>query len=283
MEKNVKPIDWDADVRDKRIMRINEIIATKLSSTSKGKRESLKENKVAAKYILENWDNIEGLTFLMANEEFEEKCNELHAISQSRIEQLKKLSEKAAQEAEEKKRKEHEEYILMRRKQAFRKIDDKNKVVDYCNNDVEADHISLMVDYLRKGYKVFISSWCAGSTRVKSVVYGIVADIQNLMGNEIEVKYGSSDRYPDAIITLKADGATSEQASKPTETSKVVNSTIKKQTPKTKHEVGDLHPTKDWVWTEYKPGKFDWRTNRRKNSSETNRKERERALKRVKK
>lgn len=28
---------------------------------------------------------------------------------------------------------------------------------------------------------------------------------------------------------------------------------------KAKHQVGDAHPTKPWVWTEYKPGKFDWR------------------------
>ena len=27
-----------------------------------------------------------------------------------------------------------------------------------------------------------------------------------------------------------------------------------------KHQVGDIHPKhSDWVWTEYKPGKFDWR------------------------
>lgn len=26
-----------------------------------------------------------------------------------------------------------------------------------------------------------------------------------------------------------------------------------------KHKVGDKHPTKPWVWTEYAPGKFDWR------------------------
>lgn len=28
---------------------------------------------------------------------------------------------------------------------------------------------------------------------------------------------------------------------------------------KSKHKVGDKHPTKPWVWTEYTPGKFDWR------------------------
>lgn len=25
------------------------------------------------------------------------------------------------------------------------------------------------------------------------------------------------------------------------------------------HNVGDMHPSKPWVWTEYKPGKYDWR------------------------
>lgn len=25
------------------------------------------------------------------------------------------------------------------------------------------------------------------------------------------------------------------------------------------HNIGDLHPTEPWIWTEYKPGKFDWR------------------------
>lgn len=30
---------------------------------------------------------------------------------------------------------------------------------------------------------------------------------------------------------------------------------------KAKHNVGDPHPSKPWVWTEYKPGKFDWRPN----------------------
>lgn len=31
---------------------------------------------------------------------------------------------------------------------------------------------------------------------------------------------------------------------------------------KGKHKVGDKHPTKPWVWTEYAPGKFDWRADK---------------------
>lgn len=36
--------------------------------------------------------------------------------------------------------------------------------------------------------------------------------------------------------------------------------TEKKKASKTARKVGDLHPNGKWVWTEYAPGKFDWRT-----------------------
>lgn len=29
---------------------------------------------------------------------------------------------------------------------------------------------------------------------------------------------------------------------------------------KVERKIGDIHPNGKWVWTEYKPGKFDWRT-----------------------
>ena len=42
----------------------------------------------------------------------------------------------------------------------------------------------------------------------------------------------------------------------------------KKKTPKrSKHYVGEKHPTQPWVWTEYAPGKFDWRKNRNKSTT----------------
>jgi hypothetical protein len=36
---------------------------------------------------------------------------------------------------------------------------------------------------------------------------------------------------------------------------------------KAKHQVGDIHPNGKWVWTEYQPGKFDWRGKANKNTS----------------
>lgn len=44
--------------------------------------------------------------------------------------------------------------------------------------------------------------------------------------------------------TTKADKTTSET----------------KKAAKTARKVGDLHPNGKWIWTEYQPGKFDWRT-----------------------
>lgn len=56
---------------------------------------------------------------------------------------------------------------------------------------------------------------------------------------------------------------------------KAVATAIKEETKKAQedelekaHQVGDIHPNGKWVWTEYKPGKFDWRTiPKRKQSS----------------
>lgn len=164
---------------DERIVRINEIIAIKLSSVSKNKRDSVKANKAAAKFILENWDKVDVLDYL-TTEEFKQTYYELYCIAKSRIDQLKVQSE-------------------------------------------------------------------------------------------------TSDENPTTEVAENNDEAKSEQAAEPISTPNAVDNTPKKRATKSKHEVGDLHPTKDWVWTEYAPGKFDWRTNKHDNP-EVNRKERERDL-----
>lgn len=55
----------------------------------------------------------------------------------------------------------------------------------------------------------------------------------------------------DAVKDLKA-----KKSVKATSEHKEAASKSQKQA---KHNVGDLHPNGKWVWTEYKPGKFDWR------------------------
>lgn len=55
----------------------------------------------------------------------------------------------------------------------------------------------------------------------------------------------------DAVKELKA-----KKSVKATSEQKKAASNPQKQA---KHNVGDLHPNGKWMWTEYKPGKFDWR------------------------
>ena len=167
--------DFDKPAVDERIVRLNEIINTKLSSVSSKKRDSLKIAKTAAKYILENWDNAElgngGLKMYINDDEMKARNEELHQIAESRYNQLVEL---AAKEIEEK-----------------------------MKNDA-----------------------------------------------------------PKADTTPKSNA--SKKSGKTTSTTKKTSGTARK--------VGDHHPTKPWVWTEYKPGKFDWRIDKNKNAEKKEKK-----------
>lgn len=157
--------DFDKPAVDERIVRLNEIINTKLSSVSSKKRDSLKIAKTAAKYILENWDNAElgngGLKMYINDDEMKARNEELHQIAESRYNQLVKL---AAKEIEEK-----------------------------MKNDAP-----------------------------------------------------KADTTPKSTASKKSGKTTSAT----------------KKTSGTARKVGDHHPTKPWIWTEYQPGKFDWRTDK---------------------
>lgn len=58
------------------------------------------------------------------------------------------------------------------------------------------------------------------------------------------------------MISDAANGLKIKKSVKATSERKEAASKPQKQR---KHNVGDLHPNGKWVWTEYKPGKFDWR------------------------
>lgn len=73
------------------------------------------------------------------------------------------------------------------------------------------------------------------------------------------------DSYFDGYITddgfafvndRKAPGET-EEVEETGKKEKVENTTT---TRRSKKEVGDIHPNGKWIWREYRPGKFDWRT-----------------------
>lgn len=232
---------------DERIVRINEILSTKLSSVSKSKREEIKANKAAAKFILENWDKVDVLDHI-ASEEFKQTYYELYCIAKSRLDQLKHQAEQDLIEKIE-----GGEHPIL-------KVNEDSKTVVFSHNDTaKAFILNRMAHWLRQGYKLTIRSWCTGSTRVQMVVYGTITSLKNLMGDEIEITVNGTDRYPDAVVTLKNDEITSETTTAAAEIPKTDKTITVKKTARSKHEVGDPHPNGKWVWTEYKPGKFDWR------------------------
>lgn len=241
MENNENPM------MDERIVRINEILSTKLSSVSKSKREGIKANKAAAKVILENWNNVDALDYL-ASEQFKESYYELYCIAKSRLDQLKHQAEQDLIEKVE-----GGEHPIL-------KVNEDSKTAVFSHNDIaKAFILNRMAHWLRQGYKLTIRSWCTGGTRVQMVVGGTITSLKNLMGDEIEITVNGTDRYPEAVVTLKNDETTSETTPAAAETPKTDKTTTAKKTARSKHVVGDLHPNGKWVWTEYQPGKFDWR------------------------
>ena len=68
--------------------------------------------------------------------------------------------------------------------------------------------------------------------------------------------FASAMEYRKKMIADAVRGLKVKKSVKATSAPKAAASKQQKQT---KHNVGDLHPNGKWVWTEYKPGKFDWR------------------------
>ena len=58
---------------------------------------------------------------------------------------------------------------------------------------------------------------------------------------------------------MLADAALAAKTEKSVKTTSEERKSESKQKRAPKHKVGDLHRNGKWIWTEYKPGKFDWR------------------------
>lgn len=232
--------DFDKPAVDERIVRLNEIINTKLSSVSSKKRDSLKIAKTAAKYILENWDNAElgngGLKIYINDDEMKARNEELHQIAESRYWQLVEL---AAKEIEEK---------------------------------IVKNEISL-TDSEECLLELFVMNFGKTLSQIKEEALWVGA----VQESEYDATFGNLERHgfvdnngvthagrkaydcllkkndaPKADTTPKSNA--SKKSGKPTITTKKTSGTARK--------VGDHHPTKPWIWTEYQPGKFDWRTDK---------------------
>jgi hypothetical protein len=133
--------------------------------------------------------------------------------------------------------------------------------IRYSHNEVNDLDVQNIVAYLRKGYAVEVTSWCTGATRVQMVVNETVAKVKEIMGeNAVDVTPGEyySDRYPSYTLRAKTTENEAETTLKSTSTTETVNS-LSTPTERRKHQAGDLTDDGLWVWTEYLPGKFDWR------------------------
>lgn len=73
---------------DERIVRLNEIIATKLSGVPKNRREQLRKDKCLAEYAIENYDSKEILNAILKDQEVEK--SEVVDIVANRVKELKR-------------------------------------------------------------------------------------------------------------------------------------------------------------------------------------------------
>lgn len=83
-------------------------------------------------------------------------------------------------------------------------------------------------------------------------------DTDSVMQEELKEDelFASAMEYRKKMIADAVKGLKVNKSVKATRERKEAASKQQKQS---KHNVGDLHPNGKWVWTEYKPGKFDWR------------------------
>lgn len=100
--KETNESNMDNPMVDERIVRLNEIKATKLASVSKTKRITLKAAKPAAQYLTENWDSEDNLRHFTEDEENKTLINEVWCIAKSRLDQLVAKREKEEQAKAEK-------------------------------------------------------------------------------------------------------------------------------------------------------------------------------------
>lgn len=244
-------------VKNEVIVRLNEFVNVKLAKISKSRRAQAKTDRTAAKYILDNMDDRDALAQIIDNESKEKTLSqELMAVLFDRIKQLDAASAKAINDR------------LNRKADDLRKVGiDPARVgdifaVSYKDGSIEfyqyQKDATPTNPILFRQYSAESGKWGTEGMpipvgQVTGVVYGVKA-IRKMCRGKVTAKQ---------MPKLEKE-----------EPKKVQPKTTKVQQPKTDskaatqphqhatsggHKVGDLHKNGLWVWTEYKPGKFDWR------------------------
>lgn len=260
------------EMLDSRIVRLNEMKAVLMAKISKSKRPAAKANKVAAQYILENWDNVEALKSFCSDASNQE-AYETYCIAKSRVDQLS-VPEKEEAPAEVKLTDKEQSAleILIRNdngegfeetvyvdfqtiagfsqraaKGLFKSLQGKRMIE---MNGGEAYYLGRVTELGFSTYKKLAYEIAKEENLTDDQKKVIEEATQNAKATvEVEVGSGKSGK------AKKADSKKAEPKAKEEKQSKV-------KAPKTARKVGDVHPNHPtWVWTEYATGKFDWRTN----------------------
>lgn len=223
-QDNMEDKNFDAPAMDERIVKLNELKSVKMAALSKSKRPAAKEAKGLAAYVLNNWDNQKELENLLENA-FDEAVTELGKsvldIAQSRRNQLATIVE-APKVYKDVNGKEIKAGDFVK--------DLSTEGSEPCEVFDEEGELAVNVD----GTTVYFSE-------IETEKVFKIVDMKAKKPAQPKAKKTASKKE-----TKKADKT--EQP--------------KEKTAKTARKVGDVHPKHPtWVWTEYAPGKFDWRTN----------------------
>lgn len=247
--------DFDKPVVDERIVTLNELRTVKMSSISKSKRVAAKANKYSAQFVFENWDNVEALEKYVGNEDEKIHCYKVWCIAKSRIDQLNYVAEeKKVEEPKKEQPKGLANWNAVKAKNpdciALCRCGD---FYETYNEDAATSAEILGIDVEDKDdYKVAHFSYQALDIYLPKLIRAgkRVAIIEEEVNTN---KLGTDEK--------KDDSAASETATAAPKTEKTKKTTSeKKERQSKKYNVGDRHPEhSDWVYTEYKPGKFDWR------------------------
>lgn len=244
-------------VKNEAIVRLNEFVNVKLAKISKSRRAQAKTDRTAAKYILDNLDDRKALATIVDQESKEKTLSqELMTVLFDRIKQLDAADAKAINDR------------LNRMADDLRKVGiDPARVgdifaVSYKDGSIEfyqyQKDATPTNPILFRQYSAESGKWGTEGMpipvgQVTGVAYGVKA-IRKLCRGKVTAKQ---------MPKLAKDEPKKEEP-KTTKTQQPKTDSKTATPPKQHatsggHKVGDLHKNGLWVWTEYKPGRFDWR------------------------
>lgn len=222
---------------DQRIVKLNDFAKVKMEKISSKKRPAAKEARELAKYILANWDSEFELSNIKDEDVHNEEILDILHNRLNNFAEAKKACEKAVKELEN-----SDKEV---------KLTDKEKsALEFFVKASDGEEGFIMEDVKKLAEEI------AGIK--PSSIKGISSSLQKK--GILEMNNGSA--HFDGVVT-KLGMETYKGLVSETNTSKNDEKKVTKEpkAPKTSgHKVGDIHKNGKWVWTEYQPGKFDWRT-----------------------